>query len=180
MNRVEELGRIENLEAVAWDLSNLLAVNNPDIAEEFAGSTARYAGSMEKALGNLQLAASQCEAGVHQRFIGFCGETAAGMAMLRVASASAVIDQEVVKAVDLNTPNLGIFVCNPYRGEGLGRDLALACCAEIDKKFDGKAWTAVKETNIASRRMVERAGFRPGPTLNNSVIYNYHALDLTA
>jgi hypothetical protein len=133
MNHAESVTAIEDLEAVAWDLSHLIPENNEDIIEEFGVGATAFTGEVDYVVSNLKRVA--------------------------VYEKHDVDDPAVAEIVDVSTPNFGIWVCNPYRGIGVGRVLAAACREAIDEHFNREAWTVVQHWNAASKHTVESMGF---------------------
>jgi len=177
MNRAESIATIEDYEAVAWDLSHLIPNNNEDVITEFGVGATAFTGEVDYVVDNLKKVAAWCKSGERQQYIGFAGEDAVGMARLAVYGKNNVSDPAVAEVVDVGTPNFGVYVCNPYRGKGVGRVLAQACRRAIDLEFDGQAWTAVDDENTASQRTVERMGFRIKQIIGSTLVYTYNAPD---
>jgi len=86
MNYIEELTEQTDLEALARDLSALLAMPaNADIADEFPGSVARYTGDLQTVQCNLAETVKNCAPGARQQFIAFSGSKAVGLSVIRFA-----------------------------------------------------------------------------------------------
>ena len=177
MNHVASVTALEDYEAVAWDLAHLIPENNQDIIDEFGVGATAFTGDVEYVVSNLKRAADYCNAGERQQFVGFSDEDAVGMGRVAIYDATHLVEPRVADFVDIGTPNFGIWVCNPYRATGVGRALAAACRRAIDLEFDGQAWTAVEEGNIASQRTVERMGFRIKQIIGSTLVYIYNAPD---
>jgi L-amino acid N-acyltransferase YncA len=153
MNRVTPLSEIESLENVAHDLKGLLRRDdNVDIAQDFPSLVARYARTDDGALRNLELLREQHEAGRREKFVVFVGERAVGLGVV-IAGIDSPND------VDRSWPNLSGFICNPYRGQSLGKLSIERRMLAVRHNFGNHAWTLVRSGNVPSERLVTGAGF---------------------
>lgn len=174
MIHVENIAQVQDFTSVAEDFSQLLVTpDNVDITKEFPGIIDRYAnGDLDKVVDRLETVASNCEPGNCQYFIAFAGERAVGLSIVKVSTSVA---EDVKDIADLSTPNLSSFVCNPYRGQGIGRLALRTRLQVVREQFGGQAWTRVEKTNAASNKIVTDAGLMPIGETETAFVYAYNA-----
>ncbi|HRN90394.1 MAG TPA: hypothetical protein PK265_01085 [Candidatus Saccharibacteria bacterium] len=154
MNRILPLGEIYNLENVALDLNRLLSrKDNNDIRDGFPATFTRYTGDLRKVVSNLDIAKSLYKTGKREQFIIFAGTRAVGLSIVTTD-----IDNPV--GVDESWPNISGFVCNPFRGQGLGRLSIETRMRVVKENFNNAAWTFVKNGNKPSEHLVRDVGFK--------------------
>jgi hypothetical protein len=169
MNYIKNLNEITDLQAVAEDIADLLEqTSNADIAVEFPSSVAAYTGDINKVVDNLIAVQGESYPGVRQQFIACSGLRAVGMSVVRFAD-------KVPDGVDIGWPNVSGFVCNPFRGRGIGRLSLMKRLEAIDAQFGGSAWTRIKVHNVHSQQMVEHAGFVQIGMDTEGLIYTYNS-----
>ena len=153
MNKVVPFSEIESFDQIATDMSQLfLNGKNPDIIEQFPATVERYTSDHREVVTNLEAAQSRFEIGKHEQFIVFAGERAVGMSVV-------TNKLEVPEWAKPASPNISYFICNPFRGQGLGRLSLQTQMDVVSRDFDGHAWTFVKDTNAISEHMILGAGF---------------------
>lgn len=169
---VKNMVDVQGWGLVASDFDSLLSdSSNADIATEFPASVARYTGDIAEVEANLLAAQLDCRPGVRQQFVAFSGVRAVGMSVVRL------VDDPPYK-IDPAWPNVSVFVCNPYRGQGIGRLSMIAHAGVIADQFGGHAWTRVRTQNAPSRCMVERAGFVPVREDAENIFYTYRSSEV--
>ncbi len=154
MNRVVPFSEIENFNQIATDMSTLLANGqNQDIADGFPATVARYTTEHEEVIANLETAQSRFEAGKHEQFIIFAGARAVGLSVI-------TSNLDIPEGIDPSWPNISGFICNPFRGQGLGRLSIETRMDFVRQDFNGHAWTFVKDDNVISEHLVLSVGFQ--------------------
>jgi len=154
MNRITQLTEIGNFAAPAKDLSNLLKrADNTDVAQEFPATVARYGGATSEAIANLEAAARLYEVGSREQFIVFSGKIAVGMCLI-------TNQMDIPDGINPNVPNISGFVANPFRNQGIGRVSIEERMKVVEKNFNNRAWTFVRDDNLISEHLVLSVGFQ--------------------
>lgn len=154
MNRVTPFSEIDSFESIAADLGGLFKRgDNEDITMEFPTTVDRYSGDVSESSANLEVAKARCEAGKREQFIVFAGEHAVGLSVI-------TNDLDVPDGIDPSWPNISGFICNPFRGQGLGRLSIETRMQVIRQNFNSHAWTFVKDGNFPSEHLVVSIGFQ--------------------
>lgn len=154
MNRVTPFSEIEDFSQVATDINSLLTNGkNLDIASEFPATYQRYTTEHDEVVRNLETAQSRFEVGKHEQFIVFAGERAVGLSVI-------TSNLDIPEGIDPSWPNISGFICNPLRGQGLGRLSIEARMNVVHQDFGGHAWTFVRDDNVVSEHLVLDVGFR--------------------
>jgi RimJ/RimL family protein N-acetyltransferase len=154
MYRIAPLTEIGNFTAPAEDLSSLLKrADNTDVAQEFPATVARYGGSASEAEANLEAAAHLYEVGSREQFIVFSGEKAVGMCLI-------TNQIDIPDGINPNVPNISGFVANPFRNQGIGRVSITERMKVVEKNFNNRAWTFVRDDNLISEHLVLSVGFQ--------------------
>lgn len=158
---VVPLNEIEDLSQVAYDLHYFLdSSNNVDIDRYFPKIVKVFTGKLPDIENRLAESQAHFQPGSHESFVTFIGEHAVGISVIT----DRVKPPEGIKH---NWPNIGEFVCRPYRGIGLGKLAVDHCLDVIHKRFDGHAWTAVPHENPCAERLILKSGFQHLPTLSS-------------
>lgn len=168
---ITPLQDIDDLKSVALDLSELLASSdNADIKIHFPVTVRRHTGDLAVVHRNLIESAQACEPGRREQFIIFSGVRAVGMSVVTLLP-------EVPKQVDKTWPNLSGFICQPFRGQGLGRISMERRMIAVRDDFDNHAWTYVRKGNSPAEHLVTDVGFRKTdhevPGQENQHLYLY-------
>ena len=154
MNRIRPLTEINDFATPAEDLSVLLKrADNTDVAEEFPATVIRYGKDALEAKTNLEAASSLYKIGSREQFIVFSGERAVGMCLI-------TNQMDIPDGINPNTPNISGFVSNPFRNQGIGRMSIEERMKVVEKNFDNRAWTFVKDGNAKSEHLVMSVGFQ--------------------
>lgn len=154
MNKLTPLTEIMDFTDAAQDLSILLKrSDNTDIADEFPPTVSRYGGTASEAIVHMKEARDLCEVGSREQFIVYAGERAVGMCI--ITNQIAIPD-----GINPNAPNVSGFISNPFRGRGLGRFSIEERMKIVEKNFNNRAWTFVKDSNLTSEHLVISAGFQ--------------------
>lgn len=171
IDAVTPLQSINDLESVASDLSELLASSeNEDIKIHFPATVRRHTGDVEVVRQNLIEAADACVPGRREQFIIFSGSRAVGMSVVTLLP-------DTPEQINPAWPNLSGFVCQPYRGRGLGRLSMERRMRAVRENFDDHAWTYVRKGNMPAEHLVSEAGFKktdvivPGQEHQNLYLY---------
>jgi L-amino acid N-acyltransferase YncA len=144
---------IRDFESVAIDLNDLLLdPTNEDIGLDFKTAKSSYTGDPWRVAEHLAAVQASCELGVKEQFIVFAGPRAVGMSIVTTQT-------HMPKGVNPKWPNVSGFVCNPYRGHGIGRLSLERLLESVHENFGGHAWTEVRVDNILSQRLVTSAAF---------------------
>ena len=153
MNRVIPFSEIESFDQIATDMSGLLQNGtNQDIAEGFPATVTRYTAEHDEVVANLETARTRFELGKHEQFMIFAGQRAVGLSVVTT-------NLDIPEGVDPSWPNVSYLVCNPFRGQGLGRLSAETQMDAVRRDFDGHAWTFVKDDNRISENLILSVGF---------------------
>ncbi len=153
MNLVLPINEVEDIKSVSESFKKLLERDdNSDIAREFPNTTRLYTGDLERSLASLEADKEHYEPGKTEKFIVFAGEQAVGLSVV-------TNDIATPYGVDSAWPNLSGFVCNPFRGQGLGRLSIATRMKVVRSRFDDHAWTTVREDNFPSIALVTSVGF---------------------
>lgn len=154
MNKITPFTEIKSFDSAAADLSKLLKrTDNKDIAEGFPATVSRYGGDISEAATHMETARGLFRVGKREQFIVFSGETAVGLCII-------TNELDIPEGIIATSPNISGFVCNPYRGQGLGRLSIEERMKVVKEDFDNIAWTFVKDGNTPSEHLVMDVGFR--------------------
>ncbi|HEY8992880.1 MAG TPA: hypothetical protein VIM37_03475 [Candidatus Microsaccharimonas sp.] len=154
MNKLTPLVEISDFSRSAEDLSGFLQrPDNADIAEEFPATVSRYGVAPSEVAVNLEAARELYEVGSREQFIVFTGARAVGMCLI-------TNQIDIPEGIDPGVPNISGFIVNPFRGQGLGRFSIEERIKVIEKSFNNRAWTFVKDGNLPSEHLVMSVGFR--------------------
>lgn len=161
------INEIDNLGLVAYDLNQLMSSpENEDIKLDFPVTAALYSRGLATAMNALSHEAGLFEYGRREVYIVNLGHRVAGLCVVScISNTPPVISKE--------TPNFSEFICQPYRGNGLGRFSLEQCIKIFGERFEGKAWTEVRDNNEASKHLVKSVGFCPIQVNNASTVYKY-------
>lgn len=152
---VRPLVEITDVDAAAHSLREHLAdPANLDIRDEFPRSFERYSAAQGAVVTDLLMSQAACYPGKREHFVPYASCLAVGMAAVQIVGPRAVPE-----GVDPTWPNVGGFVCQPWRGRGLGTMLWKACLRSVHDEFGGNAWTLVRPNNIPSQITIQRVGF---------------------
>lgn len=152
--RVIPVTDIPDFESVAIDLNDLLQrPDNADLSQDFTGVHTSYTGDIWKVKQKLEAIPLTCTPGVKEQFIIFAGPQAVGMSIVTTITT-------VPAEVDPTWPNVSGFICNPYRGRGLGLLSIERRMQAVRQNFGNHAWTFVRKGNVPSEKLVARVGFR--------------------
>ncbi len=153
MMHARNFSEITDFRNIAMDFTELLSQpDNADIALEFPSTVQKYTGDIDEVASNLLNAQSECIPGERQQFVGFVGERAIGMSVIRFVD-------EVPDGVESTWPNISGFVCNPYRNNGIAKRGLSEELDVVEEQFGGNAWTRIKKQNAPSRRVATLGGF---------------------
>ena len=153
MNQVVPISEIESFNQIATDMSELLVNGeNQDIADGFPATVERYTAEHDEVVTNLEMAQSRFEIGKHEQFIVFAGERAVGLSVI-------TSNLDIPEGIDPTWPNISGFICNPFRGRGLGRLSIETRMDVVRRDFESHAWTFVKDDNVISEHLVLGVGF---------------------
>jgi RimJ/RimL family protein N-acetyltransferase len=154
MNKLTPLVEINDFTRTAENLSGLLQrADNTDIAQEFPPTFARYGGTSAEAKASLEAASKLYEVGLRQQFIVFSGERAVGMCII-------TNQIDIPDGINPDTPNISGFISNPFRNQGIGRISIEERMKIVEKNFNNRAWTFVKDSNYTSEHLVLSVGFQ--------------------
>lgn len=127
---------------------------NADIKLDFPDTVNLYSGEINTVLERFARAQEACKRGELQQYIIHGADRqAVGLARFRALGAKGT-----PPGVGASWANVSLFICHPYRGQGLGKLAMQTMLAAAREQFDG-AWTSVRESNNASQKLVTGAGF---------------------
>lgn len=126
---------------------------NADIKLDFPNTVARYSSDLSEAVSRFQTAQARCEAGGRDQFALIADGVLVG-------NASVDKPDELPPGVPPTFANVSLFVCHPYRGNGLGGLALNRQLKVVHEKYPG-VWTTVRESNQASNRLFISRGFEP-------------------
>lgn len=167
MEHVESFSDIQDFHPIAVDLAPLLQSKaNDDIAPQFPDIISKYAGQIDVAIRNFQEAQGECEPGVQQQSVAHLNRQSVGLGGVKLRFGNP-------KNVPTICPNMWGFICNPYRGQGIGRLLLAKNLEIVDEQFGGMAWTRITKTDGATIQAVESAGLQRLDEEGAAFIYTY-------
>lgn len=145
---------IDDFTTIAESLSELLKrPDNEDIAEGFPATVSRYGGTVEDAVMHMETARSLNKIGSREQFVVLAGKKAVGLCVI-------TNQLDIPEVIDPTTPNISGFVSNPFRGQGIGRVSIEERMKVVEKNFQNRAWTFVKDDNLRSEHLVLSVGFQ--------------------
>lgn len=127
---------------------------NTDIRLDFPDTVALYSGDLEELLKRFARAQEACRPGEFQQYIIHAtAQQAVGLARFRAMGATATPAE-----VNSAWANVSLFVCHPFRGQGLGKLAMQTMLLAASNQFEG-VWTNVRESNHASQKLITNTGF---------------------
>tara|TARA_B100002049_G_scaffold196443_1_gene154061 strand:- start:29 stop:544 length:516 start_codon:yes stop_codon:yes gene_type:complete len=155
MNHILPLSEVPNIAQSSSDLAELVSQPiNDDLVDDFPKLVSTYRLGSEAAHGHLLHNLPLQNRRSTDVFVVFSGNMAVGLS---------VISFDVTPPIeigDLEQPNLSGFICNPFRGKGLGALSLDHRLAIIGEKHGNKAWTLVRHGNHRSMDMLVKRGFK--------------------
>lgn len=161
------LVEVEDVDSLAVNLKSLLEYeSNNDISIDFPSTYRAYTDGLYEVRDKICRERELYSPGEREVFIAFAGLIAVGLSVV-------VRNINAPQGVDPSWPNLSGFVCNPYRGMGIGRLSMETRMRVVRDSFDGKAWTMVREDNLQSSHLVSSVGFKVVSRHENYNVYTY-------
>lgn len=132
--------------------SLLLREDNQDIALDFPSTVGIYSGPIDEALVRFERAQAAHSEGWFLQYLIQADEQTVGLAKMRVNP------EKTPAGADAAWPNISMFICHPFRGQGLG-GLGIRTLLSVAKESYGGAWTGIRESNTPSRGLAVSVGF---------------------
>ena len=149
----------------AHDLSELVRnPDNADLALDFRFEYDAHRSTVEASYAEIYSIAGRHEPGQYEQFFISVqdnhGEPISSRSIFIGVAALCIAEARYVPhMIDAEAPNLALFICKPFRGQGVGSAAVRQLLEVADANFGGAAWTLIRQTNIPSQKAIIGAGF---------------------